>query len=85
MVLFKKAQSGGPCEYVMIAKTPAQSLMDAASTRRIKQKFETVNVIAKEKLAFSKMKLICELEECHDAIWCQNIRMIKSVPPLSCL
>ena len=77
MLLFKKVQSSGPCEYAPIARASAQSSMDAASTTRIKRKFETVYVIVKEKLVFSKMKPICELEECHGAIWGQNIRMIK--------
>ena len=44
VVLFKKVQSSGPCEYMLIARTLAQSSMDAASTTKIKQKFETVCV-----------------------------------------
>ena len=32
-------------------------------------------MIAKEKLAFVKMKPICELEECHDSDLGQSIRM----------
>ena len=48
MVLFKKAQSSGPCEYPPIARALAQSSMDAASIKKIKRKFETAYVIAKE-------------------------------------
>ena len=40
MVLFKKAQSSRPCEYTPIARALAQSSMDAASTMKIKRKFE---------------------------------------------
>ena len=67
MVLFKKAQSSGPCEYVPIARALAQLLMDAASTMKIKRKFETAYVTAKEKLASAKTNPICELEERHGA------------------
>ena len=67
MVLLKKAQSSGPREYAPIARALGQSSMDAASTTKIKRKFETAYVIAKEKLAFAKMKPICELEERHGA------------------
>ena len=67
MVFFKKARSSGPCEDAPIVRMLAQSLIDASSTRKIKRKFETAYVIAKGKLAFSKMKPICELEEHHGA------------------
>ena len=61
----KKAQSSGPCEYAPIARALAQSSMDAASTTKIKRKFETAYVIAKEKLAcarcFKRMSCVqCE-------------------------
>ena len=55
MILFKKAQSSGPCEYALIARVLAQSSMDAASTTKIKRKFETAYVIAKE-LCILKVK-----------------------------
>ena len=35
MVLFKKAQLSGPCEYAPIARALAQSSIDAASTAKI--------------------------------------------------
>ena len=41
----------------------AQSSMDAASTTQIKRKFKTTYMIAKEKLAFMKMKPNCQLDE----------------------
>ena len=65
MILLKKAQSSGPCDYAPIARALAQSSMNDATTMKIKRKFETAYVIAKEKLAFTKMKPICELEERH--------------------
>ena len=40
-----------------------QSSMDAASTTKIKRKFKTTYMIAKEKLAFAKMKPNCQLDE----------------------
>ncbi len=67
MDLFKKVQSSWHCKYALIARTLDQYSMDAASTTKIKRKFETTYVIAKEKLAFAKMKPICELEERHGA------------------
>ena len=67
MVLFKKAQSSEPCKYTPIARRLAQSSMDAASTTKIKQNFETAYMITKEKLAFTKIKPICELNERHGA------------------
>ena len=67
MVLFKKMQSSGPCEYTPIVRALAKSSMDATSIMNIKQKFEMTYVIAKEKLTFAKMKPICELVECHGA------------------
>ena len=38
MVLFKKVQSSGPCEYTPIARALAQSPTDAASTKGDKTK-----------------------------------------------
>ena len=46
LVLLKKVQSSRPCEYALIARALAQSLMDDASTTKIKRKFETAYVIA---------------------------------------
>ena len=48
MILFKKVQSSGPCDYTPIARALAQSWMSDATTTKIKRKFETAYVIAKE-------------------------------------
>ena len=41
------------------------STVDEASTEKMKKKFEVVFVIAKNDMAMTKMKPICELEERH--------------------
>ena len=37
--------------------------MDAATAESLKRKFEVAYMITKEKMAFTKMKHLCELEE----------------------
>ncbi len=59
MLLLKKQQSSSIVDYAPIAKCFSQSSFDQ-STR---EKSLIYHMIAKEKLAFTKMKSICELEE----------------------
>ena len=40
--------------------------MDPASQLTVKRKFDVAFVIAKEHFPFTKMKLLCELEERHE-------------------
>ena len=65
MLLFKKQQSSNVVEYSPIARSFAQASMDEATQDKIKKKFDISYMIAKEKMAFTKMKPICELEERH--------------------
>ena len=60
MLLLKKAQSTDVCEYAPIAK--ALHVMDSASQQAVKKQFDVAFVIAKEYMAMTKMKVICELE-----------------------
>ena len=48
-----------------IARCFAQASMDEATREKTKKKFDISYMIAKEKMAFTKMKPICELEERH--------------------
>ncbi len=63
MLLLKKKQSGDIREYAPIAK--ALHSMDSSSQQTVKGKFDVALVIVKEKMSFTKMKPICELEERH--------------------
>lgn len=65
MCLFKKAQSSSVLDYAPIARALTNLPMDERSKQRTKRKFEISFVIAKEKLAFTKMKALCSLEERH--------------------
>ena len=65
MCLFKKAQSNSVLDYPPIARALTNLPMDERSKQRTKRKFEISYVIVKEKLAFTKMKALCSLEECH--------------------
>ena len=65
MLLLKKKQSSSIVDYVPIAKCLAQASMDPSTREKTKKKFDIAYMMAKEKLAFAKMKCICELEERH--------------------
>ena len=62
MLLLKRKQSTNILDYAPVAK--ALHTMDA-SAEQVKRKFDIAFVIAKENMAYTKMKPICELEECH--------------------
>ena len=59
------AQSSSVLDYTSIARVLTNLPMDEQSKQRTKHKFEILYVIAKEKLAFTKMKALCSLEERH--------------------
>ena len=65
MHLLKKQQSSSVVDYVPIAKCFTKASMDQSTLAKTKKKFDISYMIAKEKLAFTKMKPICELEERH--------------------
>ena len=65
MILLKKQLSSTSTEYAPIAKVMASSTMDKAATECVKRKFDVAYIIAKENIAFTKMKPLCELEERH--------------------
>ena len=65
MLLYKKQRSSNICKYSPIAQSLSQSTMDASTRDRMKRKFDVAYLIAKEKLAFTKMAPICELVERH--------------------
>ena len=65
MLLFKKQQSSSVEDYSPIARSFAQSSMDKATLDQTKKKFDIAYMMAKEKMAFTKMKPLCELEERH--------------------
>ena len=57
MLLLKRTQSTNICDYATIAK--ALHTMDASAEQ---QMFDIAFTIAKENMAYAKMKPICELE-----------------------
>ena len=65
MHLLKKQCSTSVVEYAPIARALTQQSMDERTHERMKRKFEVAYLIAMEKLAMSKMKPLCELEELH--------------------
>lgn len=65
MLLLKKQQGASVFDYSPIAVSLSQFSMDASTKTKIKKKFDITYLIAKEKLAFTKMAPICELEERH--------------------
>ena len=65
MLLLKTEHAVDLCECAPIAKSLFQPKMDEVPQLRIKQKFEIAYVIAKEKLAMTKMVAICDLEDRH--------------------
>ena len=56
-------ESTDPCQYAPIAA--ALNKMDTATIGATKLKFDIAYAIAKENMAFSKMPVICELQERH--------------------
>ena len=65
MLLLKKQQSSNVVEYAPIARCFAHASIDEATREKIKKKVDIAYMIAKEKMAFTKMKPICELQERH--------------------
>ena len=63
MTLLKKDRGVDVGEYSPIAR--ALSTMDEASREKTKKRFEVAFMIAKNNMAMTKMKPICELEERH--------------------
>ena len=63
MLMLKRAQSTDILEYAPIAK--ALHTMDAPAEQELKRKFDIAFMIAKEHMAFTKIKPICDLEERH--------------------
>ena len=49
--------------------------MDELTRARLKQKFDIAYLIAKEKMSFKKMKLLCDLEERHEATFVKFIAL----------
>ena len=62
MILFKKEWAVNPCDYASIVKALAETYMDAATAGSLKRKFDVAYMIAKGKMAFTKMKPLCKLE-----------------------
>ena len=65
MTLFKKQHASHVTEYSPIAAALYRSSMDTTTCEQMKRKFDIAYTIAKEMLAFTKMKTLCELEERH--------------------
>ena len=65
MHMLKKQQSSSVVDYAIIAECFSEASMDLSTLAMTKKKFDISYVIAEEKLAFAKMKLICELQEEH--------------------
>ena len=61
MSMFKKQRGDDVAEYAPIAK--ALLTMDESSQVTLKRKFDIAYFIAKEKLSFTKMKPLCDLQE----------------------
>ena len=60
ILLFK---SFNVVDYSPIARSFAHSLMDEATLDQTTKKFDKAYLMAKERLAFTKMKPLCEFEE----------------------
>ena len=73
-LLFKKQASSDVTEYAPIAQVMAKSLMDTATSESMKRKFDIAYMIAKENLAFTKMKPLCEIEERHGVMLGQGYK-----------
>ena len=65
MHLLKKQHSSSVFEYAPIARCLGDTLMDETTRKAIEKKFDIAYMIAKEKMAFTKMKSVCDLEERH--------------------
>ena len=63
MTLLKRDEAVDVRDYAPIAR--ALSTMDESSIEKMKKKFEVAFTIAKNNIALTKMKPICELEERH--------------------
>jgi hypothetical protein len=63
MLMLKMQQGSDVTEYAPIAK--ALLTMDQSTQVVLKRKFDIAYFIAKEKLAFTKMKPLCDLQERH--------------------
>ena len=61
--MWKKQRGDDITEYAPIAKTLLT--MHESTEVTLKRKFDIAYFIAKEKVAFTKMKLLCDLEEWH--------------------
>ena len=62
MVFYKKQHSSSICDYAPIAKCLLQPSMDEVTRVKLKRKFEIAYLIAKENMAFKKMKPLCDIE-----------------------
>ena len=60
MVLLRKEQSQNICDYSPLARS--FFYMDSEAEAKIKRKFDLAYVMAKENIAFTKMKPLCQLE-----------------------
>ena len=65
MTLFRKQHASHITEYSPIAAAFQRSSMDPTTREQTKRKFDIAYTIAKETLAFTKMKSLCDLEERH--------------------
>ena len=82
MLLHKKQQSSNVCDYSPIARSVAQSSMDASTREKMKQKFNIAYLMAKEKLAFTQIwHLLVSWKSDMALIWGQGIKMSEPVLP----
>ena len=65
MTLFTKQHASHVTEYSPIAAALLHSSMDLTTREQMKRKFDIAYTIAREALAFTKLKILCELEERH--------------------
>ena len=65
MHLLKKQHSSSVFEYALIARCLGDISMDETTRKAIEKKIDIAYMIAKEKMAFTKMKSVCDLEERH--------------------
>ena len=63
ILLLKKASAKDITDYAPIAR--AFSSIDSSTEERVKKQFEIAYMLCKEKMSFSKMSAICELEQHH--------------------
>ena len=82
MMRFRKQHTSQIVEYSPIAAAFSRSSMDATTREQMKRKFDISYTIARENLAFAKIKPLCELAERHGVDLGQGYKIVRAVSNL---